>query len=205
MGSEKPSKCVIACGGDPCPIPKENAFYIGADKGYELLFENGITPHLIVGDFDSSPFPQDFPAERVIKLPARKDDTDTVYAVKKGLEAGFSEFDIYGALGGKRISHSLANIQTLAYLGSAGAKGRLIGNSTVISLLSAGESTGCDLRGDLSVLALEAARVSIQGALYSGTFALSPSFPLGVSNRCDGKVSVSVLEGRVLVIEEQDT
>ena len=121
------------------------------------------------------------------------------------LEAGFSEFDIYGALGGKRISHSLANIQTLAYLGSAGAKGRLIGNGTVISLLSAGESTGCDLRGDLSVLALEAARVSIQGALYSGTFALSPSFPLGVSNRCDGKVSVSVLEGRVLVIEEQDT
>ena len=54
--------------------------------------------------------------ERVRRLPVEKDDTDTLAAVKLGLERGCTDFWIYGGTGGKRLDHTLANLQTLLYL-----------------------------------------------------------------------------------------
>lgn len=71
---------------------KKNIFYddyvIGADAGYRKLLELGITPDLIVGDFDSSDTPE--VDVEVITLNPIKDCTDTEYAVEKAVEMGFT-------------------------------------------------------------------------------------------------------------------
>ena len=60
-----------------------------------------------------------------------KDDTDTMLAVKTGLEQGCGEFYIYGGTGGRRLDHTLANLQTLLYLRRHGARGYLYDNDFV--------------------------------------------------------------------------
>lgn len=72
---------------------------IAADAGYETCRTAGITPDVILGDFDSMDAPEGGPG--VIRLPVEKDDTDTMAAVKLGLERGCKEFYIYGGTGGK--------------------------------------------------------------------------------------------------------
>ena len=67
---------------------------------------------LIVGDFDSL---CNIPANvNIYKLPKEKDETDLFVAIEEGMKKGYTEFHIYGALGG-RIEHSIANIQILIW------------------------------------------------------------------------------------------
>ena len=88
-----------------------------------------IVPDLLLGDFDSMDQPADF--DRVRRVPVEKDDTDTMLAVKTGLEQGCGEFYLYGGTGGKRLDHTLANLQTLLYLRRRGARGYLYDNDFV--------------------------------------------------------------------------
>ncbi len=193
-------KCVIAGGGDPCRITKEDALYIAADSGYRLFEQNGIVPDIIVGDFDSAVYPQGFGGE-VIAVACEKDDTDTMLAVKKGLGLGCLEFDIYGGTGG-RLSHTLANIQTLEFIHKHGGRGRIISEKCVVSLQFAGEKCEYSRCGYLSVLALEPSVISIDGAKYSGRFSVDRDFPLGVSNYNSGSAVIEVINGAVIVTEE---
>ena len=50
------------------------------------------------------------------RLPVEKDDTDTLAAIRAGLEQGCGLFSIYGGTGGKRLDHTLANLQSLLFL-----------------------------------------------------------------------------------------
>lgn len=54
----------------------------------------------MLGDFDSLGKAPKHP--NVLQLPVEKDDTDTMFALKLGLEKGYRRFYIYGGLGGKR-------------------------------------------------------------------------------------------------------
>ena len=81
-------------------------FIIAADGGYRVCLREKVTPHLLLGDFDSIEPPADF--GHVRRLPVEKDDTDTLAAVKTGLEQGCTDFFIYGGTGGKRLDHTLA-------------------------------------------------------------------------------------------------
>ena len=105
---------LIISGGDYSPI--DNLSFdcvIACDRGYLHARKMGIRPDLIIGDFDSAPFPDvSVPVE---SYPARKDDTDTMLAVKHGLLKGFDRFVILGALGG-RLDHTIANLSVLEYL-----------------------------------------------------------------------------------------
>ena len=80
-------RCVIvgAAKIENSELLKKNIFYddfvIGADAGYKALTNLGITPDLIVGDFDSCDTPE-FDVE-VIALNPIKDCTDMEFAVKK--------------------------------------------------------------------------------------------------------------------------
>ena len=56
--------------------------------------------------------PADF--DHVCRVPVEKDDTDTMLAVKTGLEQGCGEFYIYGGTGGRRLDHTLANLPDTA-------------------------------------------------------------------------------------------
>lgn len=108
------------------PVPGD--LVIAADAGYLLCQRLAIAPDLVLGDFDSMPEPKGVPVRRV---PAEKDDTDAMLALKTGLEAGRKEFYLYGFTGGKRLDHTLANLQSLLFLRRAGARGFLYGDDFV--------------------------------------------------------------------------
>ena len=103
-------------------VPGRGDFIIAADGGYRHCQEAGLTPNLLLGDFDSlDTLP---PSVEVLRYPVDKDDTDSMLALKLGLDRGFTTFHIYGGTGG-RMDHTLANLQGLAYLAQRGAKGYL--------------------------------------------------------------------------------
>lgn len=106
-------------GLDRCP--RADDFIIAADGGWLACRKTGITPDLLLGDFDSLSTQPDFP--NILRVPVEKDDTDTMLAVKTGLERGETEFHIYGGMGGRRTDHTIANFQALLYLARRGAQG----------------------------------------------------------------------------------
>lgn len=88
-------------------IEKEDTV-ICADGGYGCALACGIKPDWIVGDFDSEK--SDVLLPNVIRVKPEKDDTDMQLALSHGRTLGYSNFVIYGALGG-RFDHAYANIQ----------------------------------------------------------------------------------------------
>ena len=85
-------RCVIIGAGPVDPEQKElflpGDYIIACDAGYRNAAALGVTPDLIVGDFDSAPRPE---AGNLVVLPAEKDDTDTHYAARLAVEKGFDE------------------------------------------------------------------------------------------------------------------
>ena len=69
---------------------------------------------LVVGDFDSYGGPVD-PSLPVSRMPAEKDDTDTLAGLKLGLARGYRDFVMVAAFGG-RLDHTIANLQALVFL-----------------------------------------------------------------------------------------
>lgn len=113
--------------------PEAGDLVIAADAGYRVCQQEGLVPDVILGDFDSMEAPD--AGEKVCRLPVEKDDTDTLAAVKLGLERECTDFWIYGGTGGKRLDHTLANLQTLLYLRRRGARGFLYDNDFVWTAL----------------------------------------------------------------------
>jgi thiamine pyrophosphokinase len=133
--------CIIGAGditNTTINIP-DCAFIISADGGYQYLADLGIIPDLAMGDFDSLGETPDF--ENKVVLPCEKDFTDMKTAVDEGLKRGYNEFAVFGALGGERADHSVANIALLSYICSKGATGRLIHNGKVFLGFSDGKIT----------------------------------------------------------------
>jgi thiamine pyrophosphokinase len=185
---------------------QENDLIIAADGGLLPLLQAGITPHLLIGDFDSMEKPN-LPIE-TITLPIEKDDTDMVFGIKEGFRRGCTEFLIYGGLGGSRLSHTLANIQLLSFVQAQGGKATLVGGSTKLFLLQK-ESMVFEKqqKGTLSVFAYTpTATVTLQGLYYPLEKAqITNGFPLGVSNHFTGKeAKITVHDGQVLVVVEEN-
>lgn len=178
-------------------------FVVAADAGYRTCLREGITPDLLLGDFDSMEPPAD--AARVRRLPVEKDDTDTLAAIRVGLERGCTDFLLYGGTGGKRLDHTLANLQSLLFLRRKGARGFLYDDDFVWTVI---ENEGIRVErtvewGLLSVFCLgdRAEGVSESGVQYSLEDAvLTPDFPVGVSNHIlERSARVSVRKGALAV------
>ena len=69
---------------------REDDYVIYCDSGLKHMEALGARPSLIVGDFDSHEDPQ--MDVETITLPVAKDDTDTVFAARTGIERGYKEF-----------------------------------------------------------------------------------------------------------------
>ena len=74
---------------------------------------------------------------RYQRLPAEKDDTDMLAAVKLGWEADCRVFRIYGGLGG-RIDHTLANLNLISLVAAAGGRASLYGDGIIVTAISRG-------------------------------------------------------------------
>ena len=108
--------------------PREGDLQIAADAGLHLCERLGVRPDVVLGDFDSMDVRQ-APAD-CIRVPVEKDDTDTMLALREGLRRGCDTFYLYGATGGARLDHTLANLQSLAFLLRHRARGYLKLSST---------------------------------------------------------------------------
>lgn len=187
------------------PYPLSGDYVIAADRGFDSLMAYGVKPDLAVGDFDSLGRRPDYP--NVIQLPAEKDDTDMVYALRKGLELGYRRYVLLGGVGG-RLEHTLGNLQLLDWLALRGAQGFLAGEKTAVTCIRDGQvlTFPPDMSGYLSVFCNSgrAEGVALTGLKYPlEDYVLTGDFPLGVSNQFLGEpASVSVERGSLLLIWE---
>ena len=197
-------KCLIFCAAGFDGLAEEiqkDDYILAADGGLVHVEGLGLTPHGILGDFDSLGY---VPQGSAV-FPVEKDDTDAMLAVRKGLEKGYGEFLLYGSLDGPRLDHTVANFQTLQYLCDQGAYGYLIGKDTVVTVVKNGTLRfPATAEGIVSVFCMgDTARgVTLEGLQYPLVGgALTAGFPLGVSNHFIGQEAViSVAEGSLLVL-----
>lgn len=198
--------CSIICGA-PCGLVKEHisGFVIAADSGLDRCVSVGITPDIVVGDFDSTRSSVPSGVE-IIGVQPEKDDTDTILAARTAVERGYNELRFFCAFGG-RISHSLANIQMLRALKRQNIRGALFGESSVMFLLREQSLRLPRFDGYLSVFALsETATVSESGVKYPlDCHELSNDFPLGVSNEIVADFAeLTVHSGLCAVVLEEE-
>lgn len=198
--------CYIIGAGDitdPDIKAADSDYIICADGGYKYNALLGRECDMVVGDFDSlGSVPE---TDNKIVAPREKDETDMMLAVNLGLEKGYRNFVILGALGGARNDHSVANIQLLHYITSKGARGTIYHGNEVFTAFSDGTLTlGADLKGYVSVFSLtdESRRVTIENLKYTlGNATLYSYMPIGVSNEFLGRESsIAVEEGSLLVV-----
>lgn len=200
------NRCYIV-GAAPCddniPIPDESDYVIAADKGYSTLLNMGITPDLTVGDFDSLGFVPK--VENIDIHPSVKDLTDISIALDRAVEMGYHDIYVFGALGGSRIEHTIANLQLAASMEKLGISVRMFGVGYAAQAVSNRrlEFDGSE-KGFISVFAHGALAkgVTLNGLKYPlKDHTLSSDVPLGVSNEFLGVPSfVEVTDGTVIVI-----
>lgn len=176
---------------------------IAADAGYELCLREGIVPDLLLGDFDSMVPPVDF--AHVRRLPVEKDDTDTLAALRVGLARGCTDFLIYGGTGGKRLDHTLANLQSLLFLRRRGARGWLYGDDFLWTVIE-NESIAVERTAEWGLLSVFCLGDRAEGVEETGVqyplqnAVLTPDFPIGVSNHIlEPAARISVRRGALAV------
>ena len=182
----------------------EGDLVIAADGGYDTLMQRGYDCHIFVGDMDSlNEKPKDV---EILRFPIEKDETDTFLAYREGVKRGYTNFRIYGGVGG-RIDHTFANISLLLYAKNENNTATLVADGYEIFAIK-NEKT--ELFGKekktFSVFAFgeDARGVTIKGAKYEvENVSLSPAFPLGVSNSFKGeKCEIEVGCGSLLIMQE---
>ncbi|MBR6257518.1 MAG: thiamine diphosphokinase [Lachnospiraceae bacterium] len=197
--------CLLISGGEYADIPEDikNAdFVIACDRGWQHAVRMGIRPDLIMGDFDSAPAPDtDIP---VMHFPSHKDDTDTMIAAREALSRGYKNVAVCCAFGA-RLDHTIANIQTAAFLVSNGAEVRLYGKDTEAYVFTKGSvilpvKPGYSL--SLFSLSDKCEGIYIKGTEYEcDDVTLSNTYPLGVSNEwASGEAHISVGSGILMVL-----
>ena len=180
---------------------------IAADSGAASALEQGCTPAIIVGDFDSlDPLTAQQLQEqgsRFVPVPAEKDETDTELAIQTAIEQGATSITILGWLGGARFDHTMANILLLA--GFETVSIRLVDGPSICWLLRGPGMASIEGQVDdlLSLLPLtnDATGVSTQGMYYPlHGETLRFGKPRGVSNALTQEHAEVSLEGGLLLI-----
>jgi len=197
---------------------------VAADGGAAVALDLGLSPDLVVGDFDSL---DQATLERVEaicpvrRFPARKDQTDTHLAIEAALQLfpdeAAREIVICGALG-DRFDHSLGLVLLLAGLATAGPTGTAASAPSSVRLVGAGQegfvlAPGHRLElagrpGDtVSLLPLspEVTGVATTGLLYPlASATLRWGETRGVSNEMTGQEASVVAGSGVLLVTRLD-
>ncbi len=206
------SKCVIVGGvkiNNTDQIKKyidETDFVIACDSGIESCKDIGVTPNLIVGDFDSHKKPNT--DIEIITLPTAKDDTDTMFAAKEAVKRGFSEVVLLGAVG-DRIDHTLANVYILSYLQDEGVKGMIVDDFSEMLIISENGQNISRISDNYKFFSLLCLEGKVEGVtIKNAKFPLengiiTPNHQYATSNEVlPGEVAeVSIEKGSVLLVK----
>ncbi len=151
----------------------EDDWIIAADGGAQHCLALGITPDVLIGDFDSLNPQQRHTLEQagaeVIPHPAQKDETDLELALRYAIDAGAVEIVIFGGMG-ERWDQSLANMLLPALPVMNKARVWITSGPQTATIIQAGEThTFRGHPGDivsLIPLAGDALGVSTEGLEY---------------------------------------
>lgn len=178
-------------------------FIIACNGGYNNCKRLNVKPNLILGDFDSINEP-DFKNKLI--YPKEKDKSDFELAIDYGLENGYKDFEIWGAIG-KRLDHTLFNISSLIKIKKEGGNGKIYHPPYLIFIIDKEFYFGIKNKGFVSFypLTFEIKGLTIKGLKYELN---DKNIFLGttetLSNEFIGKESyVSLKEGLILVILEE--
>ncbi len=201
------SRCVIIC-ASPYNQPEfiksqinEDDYIICADGGYDIAVKAGITPSIVIGDFDSATALIDNNIKKII-LPVEKDDTDSIYCIKHGISKGYTNFILFGATG-SRADHLYANLSLLKFAHSHNCTAVLKDSKTSIFYTESTLSLNY-INCTVSVFPFGCnnATVTLKGFKYpADKLRMTADFPIGTSNIAITNTStVTVQDGGVLVI-----
>ena len=192
---------------------EKNDWVIGVDRGVKFLYEEGIRPDYVVGDFDS------LPDEIVLycretNVPVRaynpvKDATDTEIAIRLAITLGCKKLIILGATGG-RLDHLWANVQSLYIPLKAGVEAEILDLHNRIRLIN--EKTHLPRKEafgryfSIFPLGETIFDVTITGAKYPlRNHTLTPTDSLCVSNEISAdEVVIDFAGGTMILMETRD-
>lgn len=201
------NRCVLVAAGPLGGVEtlktllRPDDYILCADGGVDNARLLGLTPALVMGDFDSArAVPSGVPARR---FAPEKDDTDTMLALKYALGRGHTSFLLLGAWGG-RADHAHANLCALLFLAEHGASAVLADGDMQVRVVKNGALTLARRPGYyVSVFPFDgpARGVTETGMRYALRNAvLRTADPVGVSNEFqDETATVSVKDGALLV------
>ena len=206
----KVKKCVIISGAPEKDLSYygenlDNSYVICADSGYKKCIEYGAKPHLIVGDFDSSDYP-DVDCE-IIRLNCRKDDTDTFHCVKYAVENGYEDITVLGGIG-SRLDHTYSNILSILYCFENNVKARLVNTNTCVTVEEGSVEITKGKYKYFSFFALfdKCTGVTVEGAEYNLNKAdVLPTDQFTQSNELlQERVEINIEKGKILLILSND-
>ena len=199
--------CAIVCGGEIKDINwltnelQKYNFILAADSGYDWCKKCGVTPNLVIGDFDSINDSIES-SVKTLKFPIKKDETDFSLCLQFLIENGVKLVDVFGANGG-RIDHTLGAILSIVEAYDEGINSTI--KTETSSMFIVGESVTLQkAEGYVSIFAVggDASCVTLEGFEYPlNNFNLKCSSPLGVSNKIvSNTAKITLKSGKLLVI-----
>lgn len=188
---------------------------IAVDGGLKAAYEMGITPDIIIGDFDTVKAALLAEYEKkgcqIKRLNPMKDETDTEAAYLTALKLGAKKIDIIGGTG-SRFDHTYANIFLLKRGLKDGIEVKIITRFCRISVIEGDlRLCGDDMYGKyISLIQFDgsARGVTLKGFVYNVEnfdFDTDKTYRLGVSNElADREAFIHIEEGCMLLIETKE-
>lgn len=175
---------------------------IAVDGGFASLETIEVVPDLALGDFDSLGF---VPSEvEVQAFPPEKDASDMELALEESVRRGASTVAVYGALG-RRLDHTLANLQLLASFAERGLAVSAVGEEAcVVFLVGPGDlSLDGAAGGIVSVFSLtdESRGVTEEGLKWElDAVTMTSRTSWGLSNELTGRPARIAVESGTLAV-----
>lgn len=183
---------------------KAGDFIICADGGYHHAIKMGLTPDVLVGDFDSiGTLPTHV---KTIQYPTDKDYTDTELALAYARSQGFKSFLFLGVIG-SRMDHSLGNILMLKDILAAQEKAMILDEHNKIILVDSQLQLQEPPGSTVSLIPLAdcygVTTHSLQYPLKDAFMAVGKS--IGISNvTTQNHATITLTQGLLLVVVAQD-
>lgn len=210
-------KALIISGGKPPSKEliyeelKSSSLLLAVDSGANALYNLGIAPDLILGDFDSinKEVLEYYKAKDadIVKYPPEKDLTDSEIAINVLIERNYHEIVLLGCTG-SRMDHFLGNLGLLKKCLLCNVKATIKDDNNSIFITDRPLTLQGKPKQIISFQAFgdEVSNFTIKNAKYPlNNYSLKIGDPLTVSNEfIEGPMTIEFEKGYVLVIYAKD-